>query len=48
VEALVIAPAAEAPTIRLNEAVAVAGRGLQGDRYFAGTARSSPAVRAAH
>ena len=36
VEALVIAPAAEAPVASVDEAVAVAGQGLQGDRYVAG------------
>jgi MOSC domain len=36
VEALVIAPAAEAPVILADEAVAIAGRGLKGDRYAAG------------
>jgi hypothetical protein len=36
VEALVLAPAAEAPVARVEEAVAVAGRGLEGDRYAAG------------
>jgi hypothetical protein len=34
VEAVVIAPAAEAPTIRVERATAHAGRGLEGDRYF--------------
>jgi MOSC domain-containing protein YiiM len=33
VEALVLAPDAEAPVTLVEEAVAVAGRGLQGDRY---------------
>jgi hypothetical protein len=36
VEALVLAPAAEAPVVLVDEAVAVAGRGLEGDRYAAG------------
>ena len=36
VEALVVAPAAEAPVVRVEEAVAVPGRGLEGDRYAAG------------
>jgi hypothetical protein len=36
VEALVVAPAAEAPVMLVDEAVAVPGRGLQGDRYAAG------------
>src|SRR3954452_13322124 len=33
VEALVLAPTAEATVIPVKEAVALAGRGLQGDRY---------------
>lgn len=37
VEALIIAPTAEAPVVRLREAVAVAGRGLKGDRYAEGS-----------
>jgi hypothetical protein len=36
VEALVLAPAAEAPVVPVDEAVALAGRGLEGDRYAAG------------
>jgi hypothetical protein len=36
VAALLVAPAAEAPLERVDEAVAVAGRGLEGDRYEAG------------
>ena len=36
VEALVIAPTAEAPVVPVDEAIASAGRGLQGDRYAAG------------
>jgi|tagenome__1003787_1003787.scaffolds.fasta_scaffold20979928_5 hypothetical protein len=36
VEALVIAPAAEAPARSVDEALAIAGRGLEGDRYAAG------------
>jgi hypothetical protein len=36
VEALVVAPAAEAPMVLVDEAVAIAGRGLEGDRYAAG------------
>jgi hypothetical protein len=36
VEALAIAPAAEAPMALVDEAVAHAGRGLEGDRYFDG------------
>jgi hypothetical protein len=35
VEAIVIAPEAEAPMIRVERAVARADRGLEGDRYFA-------------
>jgi hypothetical protein len=36
IEALVLAPDAEAPVVLVDEALAVAGRGLQGDRYAAG------------
>lgn len=36
VEALLVAPAAEQPLVRVDEAVAVAGRGLEGDRYHDG------------
>jgi hypothetical protein len=36
VEALVLAPSAEAPVALVDEVVAVAGRGLEGDRYAAG------------
>jgi hypothetical protein len=36
VEALVLAPDAEAPVTLVEEAVAVAGRGLRGDRYADG------------
>jgi hypothetical protein len=35
VEAIVIAPEAEAPMVRIDRAVARADRGLEGDRYFA-------------
>ena len=37
VEALVLAPAAEAPVRHVDTAVALAGRGLRGDRYADGT-----------
>jgi hypothetical protein len=37
VEALVLAPAAEAPVMLVDEAVAIVGQGLQGDRYADGT-----------
>ena len=37
VELLVIAPAAEAPVRLVDEAVAIVGQGLQGDRYADGT-----------
>ena len=37
IEALVVAPAAEAPVQLVDEAVAIAGQGLQGDRYADGT-----------
>jgi len=36
VEALVVAPAAEAPLVLVDEALAIAGQGLEGDRYAAG------------
>jgi hypothetical protein len=36
VEALVLAPDAEAPVLAVDEARAIAGHGLQGDRYAAG------------
>ncbi|HET7572019.1 MAG TPA: MOSC domain-containing protein [Gaiellaceae bacterium] len=36
VAALLVAPAAEAPLVRVESAEAVAGRGLRGDRYGAG------------
>jgi hypothetical protein len=36
VEALVLAPAAEAPVLLVDEALAIAGEGLQGDRYADG------------
>ena len=47
VEALVLAPAAEAPVVLVDEALAIAGQGLQGDRYAAGPGPSPPAGRAA-
>jgi len=34
VEAVVVAPRAEAATVRVDRAIARAGRGLEGDRYF--------------
>lgn len=37
VEGLRVAPGAGAPTVAVDTAVAVPGRGLEGDRYFAGT-----------
>ena len=37
VEALILARAAEAPVTRVDEALAIAGQGLRGDRYAAGT-----------
>jgi MOSC domain-containing protein YiiM len=36
VEALVVAPAAEAPVVLVDDALAIVGQGLQGDRYAAG------------
>jgi hypothetical protein len=45
VEAIVIAPAAEAPMRRVRAAVAVSGRGLEGDRYVSGAGTfSNPAT----
>ena len=41
-EAIVIAPAAEAPGREVERAVAVAGSGLEGDRYAAGAGTFSP------
>lgn len=46
VELLAIAPAAEAPMQLVQQARALAGRGLQGDRYAAGAGTFSP--RRAH
>lgn len=49
VEALAIAPDAEAPMTLLGEATAVAGRGLEGDRYFDGRGTfSDPHARGGH
>ncbi|MGZ6644510.1 MAG: MOSC domain-containing protein, partial [Solirubrobacteraceae bacterium] len=42
VEAIAIAPAATAPLIALGAATAVAGRGLEGDRYARGEGTFSP------
>ena len=36
VEGIFIAPAAGAPMVALEQAQVVAGRGLEGDRYFDG------------
>jgi hypothetical protein len=36
VEAILVAPAAELPLVLVEEATALAGRGLEGDRYAAG------------
>lgn len=36
IEALVVSPAAEAPVVLVEEAVAIVGQGLQGDRYADG------------
>jgi hypothetical protein len=46
VELLAVAPAAEAPMQLVQQARALAGRGLQGDRYAAGAGTFSP--RGAH
>lgn len=42
VEALIVAPAAKALARRIERAVAVAGRGLEGDRYFVGAGTFRP------
>jgi hypothetical protein len=42
VEAIVVAPAAEAPPITVERATAIAGRGLEGDRYADGSGTFSP------
>jgi hypothetical protein len=42
VTAIVLAPAAEAPLRRVERARAIAGRGLQGDRYADGAGTFSP------
>jgi len=49
VAALLVAPEAEAPVVPVDSAVAIAGRGLEGDRYAAGRGtfqRSRSRVRA--
>jgi MOSC domain-containing protein YiiM len=43
VEALLLAPEAEAPLVQVEEARAVAGQGLEGDRYAFGRGTSSGA-----
>ena len=48
VEALVIAAAAQAPVTQVGQAVAVAHRGLQGDRYFDGRGTFSNAYSKGH
>jgi hypothetical protein len=47
VEAIVVAPDAEAPMVAVGSATARAGRGLEGDRYFAAVARSPTPMAAA-
>jgi hypothetical protein len=42
VEALVVAPAAEAPPVTVEHAMAIAGRGLDGDRYADNAGTFSP------
>ncbi len=42
VQAIAVAPAATAPMRALDSALAIAGRGLEGDRYAAGTGTFSP------
>jgi MOSC domain len=48
VEAIVIAPEAEAPGVTVPRAAAVAGRGLDGDRYFDGAGTFSDAHDRGH
>ena len=48
VEALALAEAAEAPMVVVDEAVARAGRGLEGDRYFEGEGTFSNAYARGH
>jgi hypothetical protein len=45
VEAVLVAPAAEAPLHRVDSAEAVAGRGLEGDRYHEGRGTFGPPGR---
>ena len=45
VEAIHIAPAAGAPMVSLDRAVAIAGRGIEGDRYAAGLGHWSAIAR---
>jgi hypothetical protein len=45
VAAILTAPAAEAPLVRVDRAEAVAGRGLAGDRYFEGRGTFGPTGR---
>lgn len=42
VEAIYVSPQAGAPMVRLEKVTAIAGRGLEGDRYLLGTGRFSP------
>ena len=42
VEGIFVAPAEGAPMTELSEVMAVAGRGLEGDRYWAGEGKFSP------
>jgi MOSC domain-containing protein YiiM len=48
VEALALAEEAEAPMVVVDEAVAKAGRGLEGDRYFEGRGTFSNAYARGH
>lgn len=48
VEAIVVAPAAEAEAVRIDSAQARAGRGLKGDRYFDGRGTFSDAYDRGH
>ena len=46
VAGLLVAPEAEALLVAVESVVAIAGRGLQGDRYAAGRGRSAGRVAA--
>jgi hypothetical protein len=48
IEAILIAPEAEAPAVRVDRATVRAGRGLEGDRYFDGRGTFSDAFDRGH